>query len=81
MTTTNDRVRKLLIEHLGVDAEKVTDDAIVTDDLGADSLDLVEVEMAIEDEFGFRFGDQSPLTMEMTVADLCKIIEDRLPAA
>ena len=52
MSDTAERVKKIVIEHLGVDAEKVTDGASFIDDLGADSLDTVELVMAFEEEFG-----------------------------
>ena len=48
MSDTAERVKKIVIEHLGVDAEKVTDGASFIDDLGADSLDTVELVMAFE---------------------------------
>ena len=46
MSETADRVKKIVVEHLGVDADKVTEEAIFIDDLGADSLDIVELVMA-----------------------------------
>ncbi len=52
MSETADRVKKIVVEHLGVDAEKVTEEASFIDDLGADSLDIVELVMAFEEEFG-----------------------------
>ena len=52
MSDIADRVKKIVVEHLGVDEEKVTDSASFIDDLGADSLDTVELVMAFEEEFG-----------------------------
>ena len=52
MSDTAERVKKIVIEHLGVDADKVTEQASFIDDLGADSLDTVELVMAFEEEFG-----------------------------
>ena len=52
MSDIADRVKKIVVEHLGVDAEKVQDNASFIDDLGADSLDTVELVMAFEEEFG-----------------------------
>jgi acyl carrier protein len=52
MSDTPDRVKKIVVEHLGVDADKVTEEASFIDDLGADSLDIVELVMAFEEEFG-----------------------------
>ena len=52
MSDTPDRVQKIVVEHLGVEADKVTQEASFIDDLGADSLDIVELVMAFEEEFG-----------------------------
>ena len=52
MSDIADRVKKIVVEHLGVEAEKVTEAASFIDDLGADSLDTVELVMAFEEEFG-----------------------------
>ncbi len=52
MSDVADRVKKIVVEHLGVDDSKVTDSASFIDDLGADSLDTVELVMAFEEEFG-----------------------------
>ncbi len=59
MTDVADRVKKIVVEHLGVDADKVTDDASFIDDLGADSLDTVELVMAFEEEFGVEIPDDA----------------------
>lgn len=53
------RVKKIVIEHLGVEEAKVTDDAKFVDDLGADSLDTVELVMAFEEEFGIEIPDDA----------------------
>jgi len=52
------RVKKIVVEHLGVEADKVTDNASFIDDLGADSLDTVELVMAFEEEFGIEIPDE-----------------------
>ena len=57
--TTADRVKKIVVEHLGVEQEKVTEDASFIDDLGADSLDIVELVMAFEEEFGVEIPDDA----------------------
>jgi acyl carrier protein len=58
MSDIAERVKKIVVEHLGVEAEKVTDAASFIDDLGADSLDTVELVMAFEEEFGIEIPDE-----------------------
>ena len=58
MSETAGRVKKIVVEHLGVEADKVTEDASFIDDLGADSLDIVELVMAFEEEFGIEIPDE-----------------------
>ena len=53
------RVKKIVVEHLGVDEDKVTDGASFIDDLGADSLETVELVMAFEEEFGCEIPDDA----------------------
>lgn len=53
------RVKQIVVENLGVDAEKVTEKANFVDDLGADSLDTVELVMALEEEFGIEIPDEA----------------------
>ena len=52
-----EKVKKIVADHLGVDEDKVTDEASFIDDLGADSLDTVELVMAFEEEFGSEISD------------------------
>ena len=59
MSETADRVKKIVVEHLGVESDKVTEDASFIDDLGADSLDIVELVMAFEEEFGVEIPDDA----------------------
>ena len=59
MSDTAERVKKIVVEHLGVDADKVTEQASFIDDLGADSLDTVELVMAFEEEFGVEIPDDA----------------------
>ena len=59
MSDTPDRVKKIVVEHLGVEPEKVTEDASFIDDLGADSLDIGELVMAFEEEFGVEIPDDA----------------------
>jgi len=53
-----ERVKSIIVEQLGVDEAKVTQEASFTDDLGADSLDIVELVMAFEEEFGIEIPDE-----------------------
>lgn len=55
--SVQDKVKAIIVEQLGVDAEEVTDEASFVDDLGADSLDTVELIMAFEEEFGLEISD------------------------
>jgi acyl carrier protein len=59
MSETADRVKKIVVEHLGVEESKVTEEASFIDDLGADSLDIVELVMAFEEEFGVEIPDDA----------------------
>ena len=74
MATIAERVKKIVIEHLSVDADKVVDKANFIDDLGADSLDTVELVMAIEEEFGVEIPDDAAETI-VTVGDAVKFLE------
>ena len=57
MSTVAERVKKIIVDQLGVNAEQVTEEASFIDDLGADSLDTVELVMALEEEFGMEIPD------------------------
>ncbi|MGY8991900.1 MAG: acyl carrier protein [Rhodospirillales bacterium] len=59
MSDVAERVKKIVVEHLGVDEGKVVDNASFIDDLGADSLDTVELVMAFEEEFGCEIPDDA----------------------
>ena len=74
MSDTADRVQKIVVEHLGVDADKVVDNANFIDDLGADSLDTVELVMAFEEEFSVEIPDDAAETI-VTVGDAVKFLE------
>ena len=69
------RVTKIVVEHLGVEESKVVDSASFIDDLGADSLDTVELVMAFEEEFGIEIPDDAAETIQ-TVGDAVKFIEE-----
>lgn len=80
MPQTNDvadRVRKVIADHLGVEAEAVVDTADLRSDLGADSLEIVELIMAAEEEFGVEIPDDD-MDEAWTVADLVKIVKGRI---
>ena len=74
MSDTADRVKKIVVEHLGVEAGKVTTEASFIDDLGADSLDIVELVMAFEEEFGVEIPDDAAEKIA-TVADAISYID------
>ncbi len=74
MSDVADRVKKIVIEHLGVDAEKVVDNANFIEDLGADSLDTVELVMAFEEEFGVEIPDDAAETI-VTVGDAVRFLD------
>ena len=74
MSDIAERVKKIVVEHLGVDAEKVTEGASFIDDLGADSLDTVELVMAFEEEFGVEIPDDAAEKI-LTVGDAIKFID------
>ena len=75
MSDTADRVKKIVVEHLGVEAEKVTEDSSFIDDLGADSLDIVELVMAFEEEFSVEIPDDAAEKIS-TVSDAIKYIDE-----
>jgi len=70
----SDKVKSIIVEQLGVDEEEVTPDASFVDDLGADSLDTVELVMAFEEEFGCEIPDDAAETI-LTVGDATKFLE------
>ena len=74
MSNVEERVKKIVVEHLSVEADKVAKEASFIDDLGADSLDTVELVMAFEEEFGIEIPDDAAETIQ-TVGDAVKFIE------
>ena len=72
----SNKVKKMVADHLGVDELKVTDEASFIDDLGADSLDTVELVMAFEEEFGSEISDGDAEKI-LTVGDAIKFIESK----
>lgn len=71
-----EKVRDIIVDTLGCDAEEVTPEASLFDDLGADSLDAVELNMAFEDAFGYSIPDEE-LSKIKTVADIVSLLESQ----
>ena len=76
MSDIQDQVKKIVVDHLGIDEDKVIPEAKFIDDLGADSLDTVELVMAFEEEFGSEISD-SEAEKILTVGDAIKFIESK----
>ena len=76
MSDIDNRVKKIVVEHLGIEESKVIETASFIDDLGADSLDTVELVMAFEEEFGSEISD-SEAEKILTVGDAIKFIESK----
>lgn len=76
MATTYDRLKKIVIEQLGADEADVTPEASFVDDLNADSLDLVELIMSLEEEFGTEISDEDAEKIR-TVGDAVEYIDER----
>lgn len=74
MSDVAEKVKKIVVEHLGVDEDKVTDGASFIDDLGADSLDTVELVMAFEEDFGIEIPDDAAEKIQ-TVQDAIDYIQ------
>ena len=73
--TTDQRVKDIIVEQLGVNPDQVTPDAKFIEDLGADSLDTVELVMALEEEFGHEIPDEEAEKLQ-SVGDVIKYIEE-----
>lgn len=71
-----EKVKSIIIGQLGVEDEKVTMDAVIQDDLGADSLDIVDLVMSFEEEFDIEIPDDQVENIK-TVGDIVKYIEDK----
>ena len=76
MSSIEERVKKIVAEQLGVKEDEVTNDASFVDDLGADSLDTVELVMAFEEEFGVEIPDEDAEQMQ-TVGDAIRYLQDK----
>ena len=76
MSEIQEQVKKIVVDHLGIDEAKVVPEAKFIDDLGADSLDTVELVMAFEEEFGSEISD-SEAEKILTVGDAIKFIDSK----
>ena len=76
MEVSQDKIRQIIADQLGVKKEEVTDNAKFVDDLGADSLDTVELVMALEEEFGVEIPDEDAEKLA-TVGDALRYIEEK----
>ena len=75
MSNVEDQVKKIVVEHLGIEESKVNPDSKFIDDLGADSLDTVELVMAFEEKFGIEIPDDAAESIQ-TFGDAVKFIDD-----
>jgi acyl carrier protein len=73
--TTEERIKDIIVDQLGVNADQVTPEAKFIEDLGADSLDTVELIMALEEEFGIEVPDEEAEKLQ-SVGDVIKYIEE-----
>jgi len=80
MANVEEKVRTTIVDQLGVEAAKVKIEASLIDDLGADSLDIVELVMAMEEEFGLEIPDEAAEKIK-TVGDVVKYIESKTASA
>ena len=76
MEVSQDKIKQIIADQLGVKKEEVTDNAKFVDDLGADSLDTVELGMALEEEFGIEIPDEEAEKL-VTVGDALRYIEEK----
>jgi acyl carrier protein len=77
MTVDFEKVKKIIVDRLGVDEAEVTSEASFVEDLGADSLDTLELVMALEEEFGIEIPDEDAEKI-LTVSDAIKYIQNKL---
>ena len=77
MDDISERIKKIVTEHLDVDVDKVTDKAGFIDDLGADSLEIVEIVMSLEEEFDVEIQDDMAESIQ-TVGDAIKFVKENI---
>ena len=77
MSEVESQVKQIVIDHLGIEESKVTPESKFIDDLGADSLDTVELVMAFEEKFGIEIPDDAAETIQ-TFGDAVKFIDEKL---
>ena len=77
MSEVETQVRQIVVDHLGIDDSKVTPESKFIDDLGADSLDTVELVMAFEEKFGIEIPDDAAETIQ-TFGDAVKFINEKI---
>ena len=73
-----EKLRALIAEQFGVDADAITKDTAFVDELGADSVDLVDLSMALEEEFGMEEMEEEEISSIVTVGDLYKYMQEHL---
>ena len=78
--SVEERVKKIIVEQLGASADEVVAESAFVEDLGADSLDVVELVMAIEEAFGIEVPDDDAENIR-TIADICDYVEARAESA
>ena len=76
MDSTEEKVKKIVMDHLGIEESKISMDSKFIDDLGADSLDTVELVMAFEEQFGIEIPDDAAETI-LTVKDAISFIDGK----
>ena len=76
MSSTEEKVRKIVMDHLGIEEDKISMDSKFIDDLGADSLDTVELVMAFEEQFGIEIPDDAAETI-LTVQNAVDFIDKK----
>lgn len=77
MTDTFDRIKKIIIDHTDIEENKITLDSSFSDDLGADSLDVVEIVMALEEQFEIEITDEEAQNLN-TLKDTVDLVNNKL---